>query len=357
MEKPLRNFESQYRQFTRRKILILLLLFVFIILLFCVGLMLGSSNMSLKNSLLGLVGKADNTAVRIVQKIRLPRVLAGIIAGAGLALAGLIMQTCLDNPMASPATLGVSNAAVLGANLGIIVLSGGIVNTNNGNDWGSYNPYAVSTFAFLFAILSIVVILSISRIKNFSPDTLILSGVALSALFSAITTLIQYFATDTQLTSAIYWSFGDLGRASFKDVFIMLTIVSVSFLVFFLLRWQLNALTLGEAQARSLGVKTSLIRFIALLLSSLVTAVCISFLGIIGFIGLIAPHIMRRIIGNDQRFLIPGSALAGSLILLFSDTIARIVMRGFSLPVGAVTAILGAPFFLYIIFRSRKDRA
>ena len=357
MEKQPLDLQSQYRRFTRRKILILLLLGVFVVLLFFVSLMQGSSDLSFSDSLRALFGFGEETAVRIVQKIRLPRVLTGIITGMGLALSGLIMQTCLDNPMASPSTLGVSQASVLGANVGIILLSGGVVATYHGNNWGSYNPYAVSAFAFLFSLGAIFLVLIISKIRNFSPDTLILAGIALSALFSAITTLIQYFATDTQLSSAVYWSFGDLGRASFQDVAIMSIAVLLSLFVFILLRWKLNALSQGELQARGLGVRTSLVRFIALLFSSLVTAICISFLGIIGFVGIIAPHVMRRVIGNDHRYLIPGSALSGAVILLVSDTLARVVMKGFSLPVGAVTAILGAPFFLYIIFRTRKDKA
>lgn len=345
---------GQRKQSVQKKTFVLLILFLLVAFFFLLGLLLGSSDLSLSDSFLAIFGKGEGINVRIVQKIRLPRVLAGLLAGMGLALSGLAMQTCLDNPMASPGTLGVSNAAVLGANLGILILSGGTIATNSNTSWNLFNPYAVSTFSFLFAIGSMVLILFLSQFQHFSPETIILTGVALSSLFQAITTILQYFATDTQLSSAVYWTFGDLGRASFEDDYILLGVVSISFVILFLLRYPLNALVLGENQAKSLGVNTSFVRFVCLLLSSLMTAVSISFLGIIGFVGLIAPHIMRRIIGNDHRFLLPASALCGALILLLSDTLARVIMRGMSLPVGAVTSILGAPFFLYLVFLSHR---
>lgn len=348
---------SSYKHFIRKKIVFLAVLSAFVLLFLLAGLLLGSSGISLSDSFFAIFGKGEAVNVRIVQKIRLPRVLAGLCAGMGLALSGLLMQSCLDNPMASPGTLGVSNAAVLGANVAILIISGGMVSTNGNSNWNLFNPYAVSAFAFLFAILSTLLVLGLSRIRNFSPDALILSGVALSALFQAITTLIQYFATDVQLSSAVYWTFGDLGRASFRDVYLMLGVFLVAFLVSYLFRYQLNALTMGEEQAKGLGVRTSLLRFVLLLAASLLAAVSISFLGIIGFVGLMAPHIVRRIIGGDHRFLIPGSCLMGALILLVSDTLARALMQGISLPVGAVTAILGAPFFLFLILSGKKERS
>lgn len=347
---------GEYRKFIKRKVIVLISLAVLVILFFFVSLLLGSSNLSFVESIQGLFGIGDPVNVRIVQRMRLPRALAGIFAGASLGIAGLIMQSCLDNPMASPATLGVSNAAVLGANLSIIIMSGGMVSTNNGNNWSLFNPFGVSSMAFVFAVGSVLLILLLSKIKDFQTDTIVLAGVALSSLFQAVTTLIQYFATDTQLSSAIYWSFGDIGRASFTQVYIMMGVSLAAIAFLMILRWQLNALVLGEEQAKSLGVRTSLIRISALIVASLLTAVVISALGIIGFVGLIAPHIMKRILGNDHRFTIPASALAGAFLLLVSDTIARIALGGMSLPVGAVTAILGAPFFLYIIFRSKGEQ-
>lgn len=350
------DFPKDYHVHQRKKAWILVLFLVLLLLLFVLGLSIGSSGLSFWESMKALFGIGEERAVRIVQKIRLPRVLSGLFAGMGLALSGLILQSCLDNPMASPATLGVSDASVLGANLGILLLSGGYLATKDGAGWNSYNPYAVSSFAFLFALGSTLLILLLSKIRNFEPSTMILSGIALSFLYKAIVTLIQYFATDVQLTAAVYWSFGDLSRSSLWDSLIMGGVVLPSFLIFFLFAWRLNALSLGEKQAKSLGVKTGPLRLLLLSLASLMTATCIAFLGVIGFVGLIAPHVMRKILGNDHRYLIPGSALFGAILLLASDTLARLIMNGITLPVGAVTSLLGAPFFLYLVFAERKER-
>lgn len=350
-----RNLQQIYQKNQLRKILILIVLAGFTFVLFLIALMVGTSNLSFGESFLALFGQGDSSSVRIVLNIRLPRALAGLIAGAGLSLSGLMMQTTLNNTMASPSTLGVSNAAVLGANIGIVLLSGGMVDTNGGVQW-SYNPYAISVFAFVFALGSILLVLALSKFKNFSPNTVVLVGVALGLFFTAITTLIQYFATDIQLSSAVYWTFGDLGRAGFDDVFIMLVPIAISFVFFQLFSRQYNALLLGDKGALSLGIPLSLFRFITLLLSSLICAVCISSLGIISFIGIIAPHIIKRFIGNDHKFLIPASLLSGSVILLFSDILARCLLRGTSLPVGAITAIIGAPFFLILLFTGKEKK-
>ncbi len=312
--------------------------------------------MKFKDAFLGLFGKGDKINIRIMQKIRLPRILAAVLCGIGLSISGLIMQTCLNNPMASPMTLGVSNASVLGANVAIIMLSGGKVSTNNNANWNVFNPYAVSSIAFLFSLGAIFLILIIAKTKNFSPETLVLSGLSLSSLFTAITTLLQYFATDTQLSSAVYWSFGDLGRVGYKEIVIMLFAIFISYIVFTLYTNQLNALCLGDDIAKTTGVNTEMLRFILLGLSSLITATCISFLGVISFLGLICPHVARKIFSSNHKYLLPSSALFGSILLLLSDDVSRSLLKGFSLPVGALTAILGAPFFLAIIFSYERGK-
>lgn len=338
---------------TKRVVLFVSLSF-FVAFFFLMGLFVGTSGMSLVDAVKALFGNGEAANVRIVQMIRLPRMIAALVAGAGLALSGLILQSSLRNPMASPATLGISNAAVLGANVGLIVLSGGFLSTNNGNNWASSNPYAVSLIAFVFAMSCVLIVLGLSKIRHFAPNVVILSGIALGSLYSAITTIIQYFAVDTQIASAIYWTFGDVGRASFRDDWIMLAVTGVAIALFSFLAYPLNALSGGDSFAKSLGVKTGLLRFIALLTASAVSAVIISSLGIIGFLGIVAPHIARRFVGNDHRVLIPASCLMGAVLLEVSDILSRLVLNGTSLPVGAVTALFGAPFFLYIIFRRKE---
>lgn len=334
----------------KNNILFLSLLAFLVILIFFFSLFVGTSNLSFPDAWLGLFGKGTAIQNSIMQNIRFPRALAGLIAGAGLGVSGLIMQSTLKNPMASPSTLGVSNAAVLGANLALIVFAGGNLSSSVSV---SSSPYSVTSFAFIFAMVSTLLVLFLSSFRGFSSDGVVLSGIALGALFSALTTIIQYFASDTQLSSAVYWTFGDLSRASLNDDYLMLAVVAVSLVVFIFFAPKLNALSTGDLSAKSLGVNTGLTRFILLLLASLLTAVCISFLGIVSFIGIVAPHSVKRLMGNNHHYSIVGTALFGSLFLMLSDLVARVILNGTSLPVGAVTALIGAPFFLYIVFSKR----
>ncbi len=228
--------------------------------------------------------------------------------------------------------------------------------TNNNSNWNSYNPYAVSSIAFLFSLGAILLILAIAKTQNFSPETLVLSGLSFSTLFSAITSLLQYFATDTELSSAVYWSFGDLGRVGYKEILIILFAVAIAYTVFTIYSSQLNALCLGDDIAKTTGVNTEFLRFLLLSLASLVTATCISFLGVISFLGLICPHIARKVFSSNHKYLLPTTALTGSILLLISDDISRVILKGFSLPVGALTAIIGAPFFIFIIFSYERRK-
>lgn len=322
-----------------------------------VCLFVGSSRMSFQECADALMGRGTTANVRIIRNIRLPRVLAAVIAGAGLSVAGLIMQTTLNNAMASPSTLGVSNAAVFGANLSIIAFAGGFLST--GNNVSGYtagaNPYATSLMAFLFSVASILVILGLCRIRSFSPGVVVLSGIAIGSIWTAGTTILQFYATDVGLSAAVIWNFGDLGRATYRTDLIMFLAVAVGMVYFLLMAWKYNALLSGDAVAGSMGVRVGRLRFCSLLLASVITAVCVSFLGIIGFVGIICPHVTKRIWGADHRSSILLSALSGSLLLLFADTLSRSMGSGSALPVGAVTSLLGAPFFLAIIFSKKES--
>ena len=315
-------------------------------------LFVGSSNMTFGEALDALLGGGNDAQSRIIWKIRVPRVLAAIIAGAGLGVAGLVMQTTLNNPMASPSTLGVSNGAVFGANLSIIAFAGGFLSTGNNIqsfDVGA-NPYATSVLAFIFATLSVLLILGLCTLRSFSPNVVVLAGMAIGAVWTAATTILQFYATDVGLSAAVVWSFGDLGRATYRTDIIMAVTVIIGFIFFWLMSWKYNALLSGEATAKTMGVNVAGLRFATLLLSSVITAVCVSFLGIIGFVGIICPHVTKKILGQDHRVTVPVSALSGSLLLVLADTLSRSLGSGSALPVGAITSLLGAPFFLAIIF-------
>ena len=342
----------------KKKTMIIVSLLVLTIIMFFVCLFIGSANMSIKECFMALAKKSTNANNRIIWNIRLPRVLAGVIAGAGLAIAGHIMQTSLGNIMASPSTLGVSNAAVFGANISIIGFAGGFLTMgkNMADVVSTFNPFAVSGIAFAFSIISVLMILGFCKIKNFSPNTVVLAGIAIGSIWTAATTILQFYATDVGLSAAVIWSFGDLGRATYTQDFIMLGVVISSLVLFMLLSWRFNAMLSGDDIARSVGVRVDLLRFVALLVSSLITAVCVSFLGIIGFVGIICPHVVKKLIGHNHTVSLPVSALAGSLLLLIADTISRSIGNGSALPVGAITSLLGAPFFLILLF-SKKEKA
>ena len=342
----------------RQNLLVIAVMLAAVIILGVSCLFVGSSNMSFAESMAALNKTGTAAHVRIIWNIRIPRVLAAAIAGAGLAVSGLIMQSTLNNSMASPSTLGVSNAAVFGANLSIIAFAGGYLST--GNNLSNYtvgtNPYATSIIAFLFATVSILLILGLCTIRSFSPNVVVLAGMALSSVWTAATTILQYYATDVGLSAAVVWSFGDLGRATYKTDAIMALVVLAGFVHFMVMSWQYNALLSGEATARTMGINVDLLRFTSMLLASLITAVCVSFLGVIGFVGIICPHVTKKLMGQDHRVSLPVTALSGSLLLLLADTLSRSMGGGSALPVGAITSLLGAPFFLSIIFSRKENR-
>lgn len=351
------SVSEQYNVAKAKKIAIILILLAIVFLFFVVSVFVGSGTLSFKEVFLAIFNKGSETARLIVRRIRFPRVIAALIAGGGLAVSGLVMQTVLKNPLASPTTLGVSNAAVFGANFAIIVVGAGAFHSTHGSWLSISNPYLVSTFSFLSAIIAAGSILLLARLKNLNASAIVLAGVAVSAIFQAGTTLIQYFASDTQVASAVYWTFGDLGRASYKTDLIMFIVVAVSTLFFFLKRWDFSAMSGGLAYAKTLGVNTRFMTIMSLLLASLITSVTVSFLGIIGFVGLTAPQFMKRIVGDDYRFLLPSSFLAGALLLLISDILGRLPIFGTSVPVGVVTSLIGGPVFLAILLRRKKNES
>lgn len=351
------SVSEQYNVAKAKKIAIILILLALVFLFFVVSVFVGSGTLSFKEVFLAIFNKGSETARLIVRRIRFPRVIAALIAGGGLAVSGLVMQTVLKNPLASPTTLGVSNAAVFGANFAIIVVGAGAFHSTHGSWLSISNPYLVSTFSFLSAIIAAGSILLLARLKSLNASAIVLAGVAVSAIFQAGTTLIQYFASDTQVASAVYWTFGDLGRASYKTDLIMFIVVSVSTLFFFLKRWDFSAMSGGIAYAKTLGVNTRFMTIMSLLLASLITSVTVSFLGIIGFVGLTAPQFMKRIVGDDYRYLLPSSFLAGALLLLISDILGRLPIFGTSVPVGVVTSLIGGPVFLAILLRRKKNES
>ena len=250
----------------RRNTGIILTMLLAVVVLSIVCLFVGSSNMTVSECIAALRKTGSASHIRIIWNIRIPRVLAAIIAGAGLAVSGLIMQITLNNSMASPSTLGVSNAAVFGANLSIIAFAGGYLST--GNNLSNYavgaNPYATSVMAFVFSTVSILMILGLCTLRSFSPNVVVLAGMAIGSVWTAATTILQFYATDVGISAAVVWNFGDLGRATYRTDAIMLAVVIMGFLYFMLMAWRFNALLSGEATAKTMGIHVKALRFVSL---------------------------------------------------------------------------------------------
>ena len=276
----------------------------------------------------------------IVVQLRMPRVVVGIIAGAGLAVAGAVMQSTLLNPLADPYTTGVSSGASFGATLamtmGITVATG---------------AYAIVVNAFLFSLIPTAMILLVSKLKNSSPTTMIMAGIAVMYVFNAMTTVLMLWADPNQLEEVYNWQVGSLSRSSWEEIPIMLVVTFVGIIVVQFMSRKLNVLATGDDLSNALGVDANRMRIILLATISLVSAAIVSFTGLIGFVGLVTPHIVRLFIGADNRYLIPASAVAGAALLVCADLVGRVVLYPVVLQVGVVMAFVGGPMFLWLIMR------
>lgn len=358
MDKQKAGVLTGYARFLRRKRLVLAVTIILTVLaaLFAVG--VGSIRISIPEILRVLLGGGEVRARTAVMNIRLPRVTAAILVGAALASAGAVMQCVLRNPLASASTLGVSQGAAFGAALGIVVFGGGVVNSANATTAITIsNPYIVTLCAFVFGSLSTAVVIAISQFKrDIGPSGLVLAGVALSSLFGGGSTLLQYFADDTKLGAIVFWTFGNLGSTNWRELLILALVLLGALTYFIFNRWNYNAMESGADTAKSLGVNTRAVMLVSMAICSLLSAVAVSFVGIISFVGLVAPHIMRRFVGSDHRYLVPCSAAAGALLLVLADTFGRWVVAPVILPIGALTAFLGAPMFLFLLFKGEAGR-
>lgn len=329
--------------------MLMILLLVSLLIVFLLSLYLGITEVTFSEIIHNIFSSDGSWNGYVIHDIRLKRTVAAILAGCGLGIAGAVMQCVLKNPLGSPYTLGISNSAAFGAALGIIVLGGGSIAGQSVAGYIIDSPYIVTISAFIFSMIATGVVIVAMKILNASPETMILTGMALSAIFSAGIAFLQYQANEMALSAIVFWQFGDLEKVSWDNMWIILIVVVVSFIYMFLKRWDLNAMDIGDDVAHGLGVNVTRTRIAVLAISAIVTAVIVSFVGIIGFIGLLAPHMARKIVGNDKRMLIPASAIIGALVL----TIAMIISQnafGFVVPVGIVTSLIGGPLFLWILY-------
>ena len=275
----------------------------------------------------------------------MPGVTMALIAGAGLSLAGTVMQSMMENPLADAYTTGISSGACLGA---VSAMTVGFSFTNVASSMG------VVTNAFIGSLVPAVVIIMLIRYIGNSPSTMILIGSALSFFFNAMVTLIMATASAEALQDAYLWQIGSVSGASWTDIPLMLVMVVISSILVQLASKKLNVMSLGEKTAKSLGLDVSQFRMLCIILVSVLVASIISFTGVVGFIGLVAPHMVRYIVGSDNRFVVPGSILVGALILVVADAVSRVLYIWGDVPVGVVMSFIGAPVFLYLIIRRKS---
>ena len=339
-----KGIDEAYKKNQTKSIAFLVGLTGLLLVTILLSLRAGSYETPVAELLKGIFGmSADRKINLVVQNNRLPRICTSILAGGGLGLAGCILQAVLRNPLASSSTLGVSQGATFGAAFAIVVL--GMTGTSG---------IGIPLCAFVGSIAVALVILGLSKFRQVSPEGIVLAGVAISSMFTGATTLIQYFADEVQLSTLVFWTFGDLGSTSWEELGTMGAVVAVLCVYCYLHRWDYNALLGGEETAVSLGIHVKRLTLVNMVLCCLCSSVVVSYVGLISFIGLVAPHIVRMVVGNNHVYLIPGSILGGATLLLLGDLFARTVISPVILPIGAITSFLGGPLFLYLLFKGGK---
>lgn len=280
----------------------------------------------------------------VIFEIRLPTIVAAIIAGAGLAVCGAVMQSTMKNPLADPYTTGISSGASFGATLsitlGLTVIAG---------------AYAIVVNAFFFALIPMFLIMALSGIKRASSTMIILCGIAVMYIFNAMTTVLMLLAKPDDLASVFSWQVGSVSGVKWDNNAVMVLFVAVGVCILWLLSNKINVLSSGDDNAKSVGINADRLRLFCLFVVSLIAAAIVSFTGIIGFIGLVCPHMCRIVIGSDNKYLIPASMAVGSALLTLSDLIGRTIIAPASLQVGVITAFIGGPVFLYLLIREKKE--
>ncbi|OBY24883.1 iron ABC transporter permease [Leisingera sp. ANG59] len=337
-----------YRALSLRRQLILLLLTVGLGVAVLGDLATGPARYGLGEVLATVIApaEADRQMQVIVWSIRMPSALMAVVVGMALAIGGAQMQTILNNPLASPFTLGISAGASFGAAL---ALAFGVALVPMAGD------YIVAANAFVMAMATAFIIHLASVRRGASIQTIVLLGIALVFSFNTALAIIQYFAAEQAVAAVVFWTMGSLTKATWPKLAITVLAVALTLPVFLRRRWQLTALRLGETRAASFGIPVRRLRLETLVLVSLLSAIPVAFVGTVGFIGLVGPHIARMMVGEDQRFLLPASALTGALIMSLSSILAKIAVPGAVLPIGIVTAAIGLPVFLYLILKSGKE--
>lgn len=337
----------RYGRFARRRLAVLAAMLLALCASLLLDVALGPSDLTLASVAHGLLQPGSLTPVQqlILWDVRLPGAVMAVLVGASLGLAGAEMQTSLNNPLASPFTLGVSAAAAVGASLAVV----------GGFTWLAWNEnLAVPLFAFAGAASATAIIQTLAWRQGAAVDTVVLFGIALLFTFEALLWLLQYLADSNALQQIVFWTMGSLGRATWVKIAIVAAVLGGCALWSARHAWALTALRAGEDQARSFGIAVEPLRMLTLLRVSLLAATALSFVGTIGFVGLVGPHIARMLLGEDHRYFLPGAALAGALMLSLASILSKSLIPGTVLPIGIITALVGVPVFMSLVLHQRR---
>lgn len=344
---PVQQGRGVYRALVRRKQLVLLALSVVMVLSVIADLGLGPARYSMREVILALLGSPDisQQISVVIWDIRMPIALMAIVVGAALSAAGAQMQTILNNPLASPFTLGISAAASFGASIALVFGIGLI-------PWAI--DYLVSVNALAMAMAAALFIHFMSQKRGVTVETIVLLGITLVFTFNALLALVQYLASEQALSAVVFWTMGSLTRATWPKLAITTIVLVLSLPLFMRRAWALTALRLGEDKAASFGVNVRWLRLETMMIISLLAAVPVAFVGTIGFIGLVGPHIARMLVGEDQRYFLPASVLSGAAILSLTSVISKTIVPGTIFPIGIITALVGVPFLFSLIMTTRR---
>lgn len=340
MKDTAENFD--YKKHSYRRIIFILIRLLICTVSFITDVIVGPASLTLRDVWLAVMQSPEvsKNADVIIWSIRLPTAVMALLVGASLGIAGAGMQTILDNPLSSPYTLGISAGAGFGASLVVVI---GLSSLE------FLGEFMVPFGAFVFAGLTSFFIYSINKIKNFSSETMILAGIGMMFLFQALQSLMQYMATPEALQNIVFWTMGSLTKANWLSISIVLVALLVMLPLMMRESWRLTALKLGDEKASGLGVNVEHLRVKIFLFISIITAVAVSFVGTIGFIGIVGPHIARMLVGEDQRYFLLLSAVCGMVILSLASIASKMLIPGAMFPIGIVTAIIGVPFFFSLV--------
>ncbi|EJO5346303.1 iron ABC transporter permease [Clostridium botulinum] len=351
MEETINNvneeYEDIYSNITRKKTILVLSFLVITFMVFILDVVTGPAMLSISEVIKSIFSFNSSSTVNgvIIWTIRLPMALMAIAVGATLGIAGGEMQTILDNPLASPYTLGISASASFGAALAIVL---GLGTSFLGGEG------AISLNAFIFSLVACCFIYFLGKYKSMSTTNMVLSGIAILFLFRSLLALLEYIGSETDAQTIMFWMFGSLMKSTWIKVQIVYIVLLFAIIILIKDAWKLTALRLGDEKAKSLGVNVQKLKLRVFVLVSFLTSVAVCFVGTIGFIGLVGPHIARMLVGEDQRFFMPMAAISGALLLSAASVMSKIIIPGVIFPIGIVTSMIGVPFFLALIIRKRR---